>query len=52
MQQKTSTREEYSKRLNTVIEYINNHLSEKMSVDTLASISNFSPYHFHRITHA
>jgi len=52
MQQKLSTREEYSKRINIVIEYINNHLSEEMSVDTLASISNFSPYHFHRIMRA
>ncbi len=52
MQQKLSTREEYSRRINIVIEYINNHLGEDMSIDTLAGISNFSPYHFHRITHA
>ncbi len=52
MQPKLSTREEYSKRINTVVEYINNHLGEEISIDTLASISNFSPYHFHRITHA
>lgn len=52
MQQKLSTREEYSKRINTVIEYINSHLDEKILLDTLADISNFSPYHFHRITHA
>ncbi len=52
MQQKLSTREEYSKRINDVIEYINNHLSEEMSLDTLAGISNFSTYHFHRIMRA
>lgn len=52
MQQKLSTAEEYSRRINVVIEYINNHLEEEISLDKLAGLSNFSSYHFHRITHA
>lgn len=49
MQQKTSTREDYSKRINTIIEYINNHLTDDIDLEILAGIANFSPYHFHRI---
>lgn len=49
MQQKTSTREDYSKRINIIIEYINNHLADEIDSGTLAEISNFSTYHFHRI---
>ncbi len=49
MQQKTSTREDYSKRINIIIEYINNHLTDDIDLEILAGIANFSPYHFHRI---
>lgn len=52
MQQYTSTIEDYLKRINIVIEYINNHLNDDMKLETLASVSNFSPYHFHRIMKA
>lgn len=52
MEQKQTTREEYSRRINIVVEYINNHLDREISLDALAALSNFSPYHFHRITHA
>lgn len=52
MQQRLSTKEEYSKRINIVVEYINNHLTEEISLETLASISHFSLYHFHRIMRA
>jgi len=49
MKTKTSTKEEYLKRLNVIVEYINNHLDEKMALKTLAEMSNFSEFHFHRI---
>ncbi len=46
---KTSTRDEYVKRINRVMEYINNHLDESMNLEKLSEISHFSPFHFHRI---
>lgn len=49
MQQKPSTREEYAKRIYSVIEFINNHLADDMDLEMLAGISHFSVYHFHRI---
>ena len=52
MQQKESTTEEYRKRMNVVVEYINNHLGEEIDLNKLAEISHFSPYHFHRIIKA
>jgi len=52
MQTKISTREEYLKRINVVIEYINNNLDSELYLNKLAEISNLSPYHFHRIIKA
>ena len=52
MQQRLSTVEEYSRRINIVVEYINNHLADDIDLETLANVSNFSPYHFHRIMKA
>ena len=49
MKQKLSTREDYSRRINIIVEYINNHLADDIDLEVLAGISNFSPYHFHRI---
>ena len=49
MKTKTSTKEDYLKRINAVVEYINNHLDEEMDLKRLAEISNFSTFHFHRI---
>ena len=49
MQKKTITKEDYSKRINVVIEYIANNLDKEMDLYELSGISNFSPYHFHRI---
>lgn len=43
------TNEDYSKRVNKVIEYIDNNLDQNLDLKTLASVSNFSEYHFHRI---
>ena len=49
MDNKKAARQEYLKRLNTVVEYINNNLDKKISISELAEISNFSQFHFHRI---
>ena len=46
------TLNDYYKRINRVLIYIENHLDEKLDINTLADISNFSPYHFHRIIRA
>ena len=45
MQQKQSTREDYSRRINIIVEYINNHLADNIDLEVLAGISNFSPYY-------
>lgn len=52
MTQKISTKEEYHKQINIIIEYINNHLDEQIDLLKLSEISNFSPFHFHRMTRA
>jgi len=46
---KTDTRNDHFERINKVIIYINQHLNEKLDLDILAEISNFSSFHFHRI---
>jgi AraC family transcriptional regulator len=40
---------EYKARINRVIDYIENHLTEDFKLEDLASIANFSKFHFHRI---
>lgn len=52
MQQRETTREEYQKRVNIIVEYINNHLNEDIDLGKLADMSHFSPCHFHRILKA
>ena len=52
MNNSDSTRNEYIKRINIVVEYIESHLDEDMDLCKLASMANFSQFHFHRITKA
>src|SRR6056297_785715 len=40
---------EYISRINMVIDYIEDHLSQDMSLVELAEVAGFSKYHFHRI---
>ena len=40
MQQKKTTKEEYQKCVNVVVEYINQHLGEDIDLKSLARISN------------
>lgn len=52
MQQRLATKEDYQKRINILVEYINNHLGDSIDLTTLADLSGFSPFHFHRIAKA
>ena len=52
MQQKKTTQEEYQKCVNAVVDYINLHLGEEIDLKSLARISHFSPFYFHRIMKA
>ena len=39
----------YVQRINTVIGYVRENLNEDLSLDALARVASFSPFHFHRI---
>ncbi len=44
-----SERQEYEGRVNAVMDYVEAHLGEELSVEQLAGVAHFSPYHFHRV---
>ncbi len=46
---KKSTEINYQQRILRVLSYINKHLDDDMSLEQLADLAHFSPYHFHRI---
>lgn len=46
---KETYEDEYRKRIHKVQDYIEGHLGEGMSVETLAGVAGFSKYHFSRI---
>ena len=52
METKKTTREEYQKCVNAVVDYINLHLGEEIDLKSLSKISHFSPFYFHRIMKA
>lgn len=43
--------EDYVKRILKVLIYIEDHVDEEITIDELAKIACFSPFHFHRIFH-
>ncbi|NCC62691.1 MAG: AraC family transcriptional regulator, partial [Verrucomicrobiae bacterium] len=43
------TIKDHQERLNRALQYINEHMDEPLSLQTLADVACFSPYHFHRI---
>ena len=47
-----SHRLEYEKRVNRVIDHVRANLAEDLSLDRLAHVAAFSPFHFHRIFRA
>ncbi|MBL0339379.1 MAG: AraC family transcriptional regulator [Rhodospirillaceae bacterium] len=49
MRIKTGTTQIYIDRIQRSLEYICQHLDQSVSLETLAKIACFSPFHFHRI---
>jgi AraC family transcriptional regulator len=39
----------YVERVNAVIDHIETHLGDELTLDELAAVAHFSPFHFHRI---
>ena len=48
----TKSNKEYDESINRVISYIHSNLDRNMTIEELASVSNFSAYHFHRLLKA
>jgi AraC family transcriptional regulator len=44
-----SSRAEYARRMNRVLNYIDLHLDQPLELAQLADVANFSRFHFHRI---
>lgn len=42
------SRSEYESRMHRVLAYIDQHLDQPTSLNTLADVAHFSPFHFHR----
>jgi AraC family transcriptional regulator len=40
---------EYASRMHRVLEHIDRHLDEQLELEALASVANFSSFHFHRL---
>ncbi len=49
MNVKDRSRQEYLAKINRVMDYIEKHLNEEITLDKIAQIACFSPFHFHRI---
>lgn len=45
----TASANEYRQRVNRVVDHIRQHLADDLTLDGLASLANFSSFHFHRI---
>jgi AraC family transcriptional regulator len=45
----TASTQIYRQRVNRIVDYIKDHLAEPLSVEQLARLAHFSPFHFHRI---
>jgi AraC family transcriptional regulator len=43
------TTDEYLRRIHLVLDYIRAHVADDLSLDRLADVAAFSPFHFHRI---
>jgi len=44
-----SSRREYERRIHRVIDHVQAHLADDLTLERLASVAAFSPFHFHRI---
>ena len=45
----TLQEKEYRARINRVMDYVQRHIGEKLTVSRLAEVACFSPFHFHRL---
>ncbi len=45
----SSARPLYVERVNAVVDFIEQHLAEELTLERLAAVAHFSPYHFHRV---
>jgi AraC family transcriptional regulator len=45
----SASRRDYEQRIHRVMDHICNHLGEDLTLDELAGVAAFSPYHFHRL---
>ena len=45
----SSHRREYERRVNRVMDYIQAHLADELTLESLAAVAAFSPFHFHRV---
>jgi AraC family transcriptional regulator len=52
MEQRPETLSDYQQRIIGMLVYIDEHFNEPLTLDDLAQIACFSPYHFHRIFQA
>jgi AraC family transcriptional regulator len=43
---------EYEKRVNRVVDHVERHLAEELSLAALSRVAAFSPFHFHRVFRA
>jgi AraC family transcriptional regulator len=48
----SSQQKEYIARINRVLDYIETNLAKPLTLEELAAVSCFSPFHFHRIFRA
>jgi len=42
-------RREYERRVNRVMDYVQAHLADELTLEKLAAVAAFSPFHFHRV---
>jgi AraC family transcriptional regulator len=52
MNEKHNFHPEYTSRINRTFDYIESNLDKPMTLDELASVANFSKFHFNRIFHS
>ena len=45
----TQHRPVYVERVNAAIDYIEGHLGEELTLEEIAAVAHFSPFHFHRV---
>jgi AraC family transcriptional regulator len=49
MEPSERNRAEYQRRVNRVLDHIREHRSEELTLEALAAVASFSPFHFHRV---